>query len=528
VGLTGRLLWAGLAGMETTAFAALSLAAVWGYSRYGLRGWVAVIFALASQMRPEGHALFALAGMDAVFRDWGLESGDWGGWLSTANLHSLLSRFWRPVALYLLISAPYALFSLAVTGKWLPNTFYAKVGSAHLFSWRTLRETVAYHWQDNPLSLLLLPLGLLPLWRRSRLTVLWTVGLPLLTAVIIDLTWHHGRYTMPLVPFQMVVAAVGAHWLVGRLGIGDWRLKSGGVNRQSLIASLLLLIFMAGSLWQLPHWANMLGSNSREILQIDVALGRWLAENTPPEALIAVDDIGAIAFLSQRRIVDLNGLVSPELWPALQLAEGLPRNQQLTRLLSDIRPDYLAIFPLWRWEIASNPLLVTERHHVRTETHTIIFQQDAYVYRPNWPYLAAVAPQTAVSVHFADGITLLGYDLGVVAAGQPLDVVLYWQAETAVSQSYDLFIHLVDQNGELVAQADGKPLLGLTATNVWRPGDQVRDPRQLLLPATPGDYELRLGLYQRETGVRLALASPTAVDNALPLTTISVPAPAGE
>jgi hypothetical protein len=67
--LNGRLLWAGLAGMETTAFAALSLAAVWLYTRQGLRPWPALLFALASQLRPEGHALFALALANALLSE---------------------------------------------------------------------------------------------------------------------------------------------------------------------------------------------------------------------------------------------------------------------------------------------------------------------------------------------------------------------------------------------------------------------------------------------------------------------------
>ncbi|MBX3060717.1 MAG: hypothetical protein KF770_30020, partial [Anaerolineae bacterium] len=43
--LAGRFVWAGLAGMETTAFAALSLAAIWLYSRDGLRPLPTLLFA---------------------------------------------------------------------------------------------------------------------------------------------------------------------------------------------------------------------------------------------------------------------------------------------------------------------------------------------------------------------------------------------------------------------------------------------------------------------------------------------------
>ena len=40
--------------------------------------------------------------------------------------------------------------------------------------------------------------------------------------------------------------------------------------------------------------------------------GRWLAENTKPGAVIATHDVGAIAFYSGRKVVDMVGLVEPE------------------------------------------------------------------------------------------------------------------------------------------------------------------------------------------------------------------------
>ena len=78
-----------------------------------------------------------------------------------------------------------------------------------------------------------------------------------------------------------------------------------------------------GGARRLSDWAQMLGNNTREIEEIDVALGHWLAANTPPDSLIALDDIGAITYISGRRILDMNGLVSPEVWPALAVEEGL-------------------------------------------------------------------------------------------------------------------------------------------------------------------------------------------------------------
>jgi hypothetical protein len=515
VALSGRILWAGLAGMETTAFAALSLAAIWAYSRWGLRWFSALLFGLAGQLRPEGHALFALAVADSGWV-WWLENRS----SSTGRLRSLARHFLPPLILYSLVAAPYSLFSLVTTGRPLPNTFYAKVGSQHLFSWRTLRETVDWHWQDNPISLILLLFGLVPLWRRSRLFVLWLLGLPLFTAVIIDFTWHHGRYTMPLIPLQMVAGAVGAHWIVGRLAEGNdgvWR------SRLRQAAPVLLILFLLlGSIWHLTYWATMLGNNTREVQDIDVALGRWLAENTPPASVIAVDDIGAIAFLSGRRIVDMNGLVSPEVWPAMRAPEGLPRSQLLTRILSQTQPDFMAAFPLWRWDIVSNTAVAKPVHHVQTDTHTIIFQPEANVYETIWPYVLEANHDSKVLATFGEGIELLGYKIDV---GSHLQLIFYWESQATVAESYDVFVHLLDESGEIVAQSDRKPVDGLVATDIWRPGDIIRDPLSIPLPTDlpAGLYELLMGVYSRENGERLPVHGSDSTDNSLLLEPVVIP-----
>lgn len=499
--LTGRFVWAGLAAMETTAFAALSLGAVWLYTRRGLTGWSALLFALASQVRPEGHALFALAGLDAVIVYW--RAGLRGG---------MVKRLVVPLLVYGMISLPYVLFSLSTTGKPLANTFYAKVGAEHLFSWRTFRETMQFHWLDNVAAFLLVLLGLLPTWRKSRLTVWWLAGLPLLTAVVIDQTWHHGRYTMPLIPFQMVVAAVGVAWLAQKV-----HSRFPVPRSQWLVYGAATLLLVLSSLWQLPYWAGMYGYNAKEILDIDVALGLWLAENTAADALIAVDDIGAITFLSERRILDMNGLVSPQMWPAVRQPVGLLRDQVALRQMALAGADYLAAFPLWHYEITVNPWVAQPLHPVRTATHSIIFQPEAAVYDLSLPYRETVAPQVALVATLGEVIQFLGYDLD--QDGNVLNLVLYWQSLAAVAEDYDLFIHVLDTQGQLVAQQDMQPLNGLAATHLWQPGGMIRLPHQLVLPPAlePGEFTVQIGMYLRETGARLPAVGETVRDNAIVL-----------
>jgi arabinofuranosyltransferase len=509
VATTGRLLWAGLSAMEVTLFTTLSLAAVWVYQKRGLDGITALLFALASQTRPEGHVLFALAVADSVFRKPYTVHG------SRTTFHALrftdyVSRFTFHVSritllailVYALIQLPYALFSLSLTGKPLPNTFYAKSSSpvpdAALYSLRTLREIGQYHWQDNFLTLLLLPVGLVALWRRNRLVVGWLLGLALITPLIVPLLWHHGRYTMPLIPFQMIAAAAGLGWLIARLR-----------RAPRLLWAIAVVAFLLAGLWRAPYWAGMLGYNTREIQEIDVAMGQWLAANIPPDEPVAIDDIGAITFFSPRPIVDLHGLVSPQMWPILNDPE--PTSALIHFLASqDVR--LLAIFPDWHPLLVADPAIARPIQRFTTSTHSIIFAPEAAVYEMDWPYRQSIAPQIEAAATFGDAIHLRGFDWA--EQDGMLDLTLYWESVTAVSTSYKLFIHILDAEGNLIAQADRPPVNGLAPTHRWQPGDLVRDPLQLPFP--PGAAEARVGLYTEENG-RLPITSADSVDNALVL-----------
>jgi hypothetical protein len=493
VALTGRLLWASLSAMEVTLFTTLGLTAVLLYQRQGLSWAAALFFGLATQARPEGHVLFALAVGDTILRSLVDGSGN------------LTWKKWRPlltaVLIYTIIQLPYALFSLSVTGRPLPNTFYAKARSDTLYSWRTLRETFRLHWRDNPLSLLLLPVGLAALWPKSRLVCGWLLGLLLLVPFIVPFVWHHGRYTMPLLPFQMIVAAAGLFWLAKKLP-----------SRSALLTTALVTLFIVGGVWTLPRWATMLGNNVREIQEIDVALGNWLAENIPADQIVAVDDIGAIVALSPRQIVDLNGLVSPQFWSVMDDSDV---TSAAVRFLAMNDVAYLAVFPGWHGSLVNDPSIATPVYRVSTATRTIIGEQEAVVYAMDWPYRQTIDPQNEMSVTFGELIRLRGFDLGGVQANV-LPLTLYWQSMTAVSDSYKLFIHVLDESGQIVAQVDRLPVNGLAPTTRWQPDDLIRDRYEIVLPPElpAGKYQLRLGLYTEANG-RLPINAAAAEADAV-------------
>ena len=49
-----------------------------------------------------------------------------------------------------------------------------------------------------------------------------------------------------------------------------------------------------------------------------VAAARWVAGNTPAGALVAAHDIGALGYFGERPLLDMAGLVSPEVIPFIR------------------------------------------------------------------------------------------------------------------------------------------------------------------------------------------------------------------
>ncbi|MCP4427506.1 MAG: hypothetical protein GY803_23705 [Chloroflexi bacterium] len=135
---------------------------------------------------------------------------------------------------------------------------------------------------------------------------------------------------------------------------------------------------------------------------------------------------------------------------------------------------------------------------------------------------------TAVNARFGDQITLSGYEaLGEAAPGQPVEIALYWQAVRPPDDNYFVFIHLFDAAGQLVANHDEQPMNGRFVTRAWQPGITIQDSHPLPLPhdLSPGRYQVMVGLYLQETGVRLPVwdaAGEEQANGSLPLTSIEI------
>ncbi len=114
---------------------------------------------------------------------------------------------------------------------------------------------------------------------------------------------------------------------------------------------------------------------------------------------------------------------------------------------------------------------------------------------------------------WAGQVSLAGHRTAV--ENNQLRVTLAWQPLARMTLDYTAFVHLLDGEGNLVAQQDRPP--DGYPTSVWQPGEIVTDTYTIALPADlpPGQYTVQTGFYH--------LPTLTNLGDATVLTTLKLP-----
>jgi hypothetical protein len=122
-------------------------------------------------------------------------------------------------------------------------------------------------------------------------------------------------------------------------------------------------------------------------------------------------------------------------------------------------------------------------------------------------------PTRPLQANFNDELTLLGYDLQF--DGPTLRLATYWQALTPLPVDYTIFVHVLDDAGQLIAQHDAPPQGGRYPTSIWDTGEVVIDEVTLTLSPGAVPAQMAVGLYRLDALERLpvvgSLVGETAV-----------------
>ncbi len=111
---------------------------------------------------------------------------------------------------------------------------------------------------------------------------------------------------------------------------------------------------------------------------------------------------------------------------------------------------------------------------------------------------------------FLDGsIKLVEATLSDISSGQNLDVNFTWFTDGSAQGDYKVFVHLLDESGKIVAQADSYPGYGRELPGNWQPGNLEDQMTVNLDGVAPGLYRVAIGFYNPYTFERLTPQSDT-------------------
>lgn len=379
-GATSWLVWSALSGLEIPLFVVLSLAGIFFHIRERqdpTRVPVSLaLMALSFLARPESALLILAAGADRCLHFRSDERGRlvW----QPPDLRTILLG----LVLVAVIIGPVLWFNFRVTGSPLPTTFGAKSGGLirALPGIGYLYTVFGIFFQAQPWMALFAAAGVLVLvFRlggeddRGLLPAMWLLGMPMAYGLIdppgkFSLVGNFGRYYFPLFPIVIMLGALAIQTLAERVA----RPSPMGIGRR-WVRVMMLVILILPTFGELIQGGGRYGQSVVNVQDSDIRAASWLADRLPPEAVLGVADIGALKFFLPNRVVDLAGIVSPEIkeWGA-------------EKFLEHHRPDYLVMFPNWLYRLFDDISEFEVVHEIPIENNITMGGDVLIVYSTPW------------------------------------------------------------------------------------------------------------------------------------------------
>jgi hypothetical protein len=354
-----HFMWSSVSGMETLLHSVVILSVTLLLIRTPPPWMIlGLLTGLSVWVRPDGITLLGPILLTAIFIE-----REWKD-ITRAFLLTLLG--------FAILFIPYLLFNYSLSGKILPTTFYAK--QAEYAGWQA--RSILNRFGESTLKFLagpaivLLPGVILSVKRAYKgkkwgqlAMFLWMLGY--LGIYMLRLpAYQHGRYLIPAMPVFFFLGMSGIVQYFIDKHVQD---KLHRIVRLSWGVSLLILCI---GFWILGLFSYSADVEFIETEMVDTA--RWVKNNIPADALVAAHDIGALGYFDDHSLVDLAGLISPEVIPFL-LDED-----RLSDYLDQQHVSYLIAFPDWYSSLTSEliPVFTTGAAYAPSvgETNMTVYQ----------------------------------------------------------------------------------------------------------------------------------------------------------
>jgi len=338
IALAWHLTWSATSGMETLLHGLIIL----------------VVLGMLMENSHQYMTLGLLAGLSIWVRPDGLTL--LGPILLTAFLQNQTSKERGSALFKILIGFGilfvfYLLFNLALSGSPMPNTYYAKQAeyAEYLHSMTLVERLTNYILPLVASPFVVLVPGLF-LWAYKNIRdknwgalagIIWALGYIVIYFMRLP-AYQHGRYIIPAFPVL---------YLWGMLGMMDY-VSSRKANQRIAffwLTSLVVLILAF-------QWVGA-KQNAQDVVFVEtqmVQTAQWVNEKLPSDAVLGVHDIGAIGYFTQNPILDLAGLITPDVVSFIR-DEG-----QLAAYLNASDAEYLVTFPGWYPQVIMGKIQVFE------------------------------------------------------------------------------------------------------------------------------------------------------------------------
>jgi arabinofuranosyltransferase len=299
-------------GMETALFTLLVTAALY-FQHRRLTIYALGMATLATVTRPEGLGLLGLLFFYNLYRD----RSQWIAYLLTPSM----------------ILIPWILIATYYFGSPIPNSIFAKLALYSRFGGMSIWDKLilVMGW-NTAMGFVLLPVAVVGawwLWKKQNfgaLELVWLAGM--FGFLVVGPSKLFFWYVAPVYPILLLFAASAVVFVFERLGWLQRRIRIGAY----VVSSAAVLILTLACYRPYTSYRNLQKIQD----EVHKQVGLYLQREARPDDLVAAEDIGYMGYYSRLRIIDRDGLVSPEVEP-------YNRSGQYGQVIRDFKPDWVVL-----------------------------------------------------------------------------------------------------------------------------------------------------------------------------------------
>jgi hypothetical protein len=343
-----------LSGMETTMFIFTLLATAYFYKKRKAVPF-AVFLGLILWGRPDGVIFIIAVALDYFIANYFSKTDKSIKLFEKKELIKIGVVFGGIVILYFIMN-------LMLSGSILPNTYTAKIvyyseKSREFF----LKVEVWEYFTRGGYGIIMAGFLFSTLkmlydlfkkkYNSNILYIAFAFGLVFVYWLKMPYAHRFGRYMMPIIPFFILVAGLGYRDLIKLLG-AYFKNRNFAIGLYLFISALMIYY----TFYYYSNGKKEYADECKYIADRQVAAAMWLKDNTKEGDVVATHDVGAIGFYCGRKIVDVAGLVTPEL---INKINDENYSEFLVDYLKKENVTHLAFLNEWNRISNQNPLFST-------------------------------------------------------------------------------------------------------------------------------------------------------------------------